>query len=101
MGAREGAGHHGNNLFAYVLWYTDIPNRLSSGMFTAKKDLDHDNQWRSAIIPLNLIMFHCPLHPSIIGEPALGATADGTFASSTQFYINPFSSSQLYQHLHL
>ncbi|KAF8322363.1 uncharacterized protein EI90DRAFT_3131095 [Cantharellus anzutake] len=100
-GAREGAECNGNNLFAYVLWYTDIPIRLSSGMFAVKKDLDHDNQWRSAIIPLNCIMLHCPLHPSIIGEPVLGTTADGALASSTQFYINPFSSSQLYQRLHL
>ena len=56
---------------AYVLWYTDIPSVPSdtSGMFVVRKALDHANHPQGAVISLNKIIFHCPLHPSIIGDP--------------------------------
>src|SRR5258708_10817477 len=56
---------------AYVLWYTDIPSVPSdtSGMFVVRKALDHANHPQGAVISLNKIIFHCPLHPSIIETP--------------------------------
>src|SRR5260370_21573421 len=51
--------------------YTDIPSVTSdtSGMFVVRKALDHANHPQGAVISLNKIIFHCPLHPSIIGDP--------------------------------
>ncbi len=84
---------------AYVLWYTDIPSVPSdtSGMFVVRKALDHANHPQGAVISLNKIIFHCPLHPSIIGDPRPQLTKENISAFATEFYINPFSSGQVYQ----
>ena len=88
---------------AYVLWYTNIPSVPSdtSGMFMVRKALDHSNHPQGAVIPLNHMIFHFPLHPAIIGDPSPLITKENISASTTEFYINPFSSAQVYQQVEL
>ena len=85
---------------AYVLWYTEIPHVPldTSGMFKVRKTFDHTtNHAHGSVIPLNNIIFHCPLHPAITGDPRPQLTKENISASTTEFYINPFSSGQVYQ----
>ena len=84
---------------AYVLWYTDIPSVPSdtSGMFVVRKAFDHANHPLGAVIPLNQIIFHFPLHPAIIGDPIPHLTKENISASAAEPHINPFSSGQVYQ----